>query len=79
MKTINRKTLAIFTSLLALLLIPQITFADCTKHVFVERPKMQWYLDACGEWRQGYPYDDTGAQKVSTTVYDDYVNFDYDY
>lgn len=50
--------LPIFICSLILYVTPLIVFADCNKREYVEPPKMEWYLNDCGLWRQAYPGED---------------------
>ena len=54
MKT-QSKQLPIFLCLLAVFFTPIVAYSRCdNKPVYIENPKMEWHLDTCGQWRQGY-------------------------
>jgi hypothetical protein len=53
----KKNNLSIFMGLLMLLTTP-LVFADCDKRVYVQPPKMEWYMNDCGQWRQAYPGED---------------------
>lgn len=48
------KQYIIFFTILTAIFASTITLAYCERRIYVERPQMGWYLDECGQWRQGY-------------------------
>lgn len=58
MKTHKLKLLSILIYSLISYVTPAIVFADCNRRVYEEPPKMEWYMNDCGLWRQAYPGED---------------------
>ena len=54
---------------LCLFLVTSPVFAICDRHVQVDPPQMEWFLDECGHWHQGYPDDQDYGTAYSVKEY----------
>lgn len=60
---IQIKQLSLFFCALAF--TPSIAFSLCQeKPVYVEPPKMEWHLDKCGQWHQGYDWSEDEYDQI---------------